>query len=81
MAGSARRSSSIRACTFSFRAGLSGPRFEPLEEAALYGAGVVAEGRAQKYPGFVKGWPISDEPTGLPFRRIRLPFAWDGKAT
>ncbi|MCU0291830.1 MAG: hypothetical protein MUF10_07520 [Thermoanaerobaculaceae bacterium] len=48
---------------------------EPEEAAALYGPDGVAEGRPQKWPGEVNGWPISSEPTTLPFATIRLPRA------
>jgi hypothetical protein len=58
-----------------------GPRFEPLDAAALYGNGVVAEGRPQKYLGSSNGWPIRLDPTGFPSRRMRLPLASLGKAT
>ena len=63
----------MRALTASMRAGLSGPRFEPPEAAALYGCGDVADGRLQKYFGSLKLWPISAEPTALPLLTIRLP--------
>src|SRR5215475_5350819 len=54
-----------------------GPRFDPDEFAALYGAGtvlaasfgsvsVVAEGRPWKYLSVAKFWPISAEPMTLP---------------
>ena len=32
-----------------------GPRFEPLDDSALYGIGDVADGRLQKYLGSVNG--------------------------
>ena len=41
----------------------------------MYGIGAVADGRLQKYFGSLNGWPISSEPTVLPSRSIRLPFA------
>jgi hypothetical protein len=46
--GSAALSALMRAATASLSAGLSGPRLEPLEAAALLGNGPVAEGRPQK---------------------------------
>ena len=42
--------------------------------------GAVADGRPQKYLGSANGWPISAEPTTLPSRSIRLPFACAGRA-
>src|SRR3989344_7436748 len=42
--------------------------------------GGVAEGRPQKCPGSVYGWPMSSEPTVLPPWVIRLPLAWWGNA-
>src|SRR5271167_1376716 len=68
---------SISPCTRSTSALLDGPRFEPPEFAALYGAAtvlvaslgsgaVVADGRPWKYLSAVKAWPISSEPTTLP---------------
>src|SRR5215470_327697 len=79
--GSAARSASMRAFTASARAGLVGPRFEPDDEAALYGLGEVAEGRLQKYFGSSKGCPMRDEPTTLPSCTMRLPLAWRGKTS
>ena len=83
-------SASMSPCTRSMSALLEGPRFEPPEFAALYGAGmvlvaslgsgaVVADGRPWKYLSLVNTWPISSEPTTLPSRSIRLPCAWRGK--
>jgi hypothetical protein len=77
--GSARRSASARAFTASVRPRWSGPRFEPDDAAALYANGAVAERRPQKYRGSSKGWPMSAEPTAVPFRRMRLPRACTGK--
>ena len=91
--GSAARSASTRPLTASTSAGLVGPRFEPLELAALFAIGEVAEGREseatmslgegrpQKFFGSLKLWPISSEPTTLPSRSTRLPAAWLGNAT
>src|SRR5581483_379016 len=62
-------------------AGLSGPRFEPVEPVPLYGCGVVAEGRLQKYFGSLNGCPMRLDPIALPLRTIRLPPAWVGKRT
>ena len=76
--GSAARSASMRPLTASVSAGFSGPWFEPLEALALLGIGPVADGRPQTYFGSLKFCPISDEPTGLPSRRIRLPAACSG---
>ena len=83
---------SMSPCTRSISALLEGPRFDPPEFAALYGAAtvlvaslgsgaVVADGRPWKYLSAVKAWPISSEPTTLPSRSIRLPWAWRGKIT
>src|SRR5438105_265245 len=69
---------------------LVGPRLEPDELAALYGAGtvfvesfgsaaVVAEGRPWKYRSPVNRCPIRAEPTTLPSRSTMLPCAWLGK--
>src|SRR5215813_9686627 len=74
--GSAARRAATRPCTASISAGLVGPRFEPDDEAALYGNGEVADGRPQKYFGSSNGWPISAEPMTLPSLTIRLPLAW-----
>src|SRR4051812_10063522 len=79
--GSTARSAATRALTASYSAALVGPWLEPDEDAALYGNGVVAEGRPQKYLGSSNGWPISEEPTTLPSRTMRLPLAWRGKAS
>src|SRR4029453_2278091 len=79
--GSAAFKASTRPFTASSSAGLVGPWLEPLELPPLYGIGLVADGRLQKYLGSVKLWPISDEPSGLPFWTMTLPVACDGKAT
>src|SRR5215510_10153789 len=76
--GSAARRASMRAFTASASAGLVGPRFEPDDDAALYGYGEVAEGRLQKYFGSSKGCPMREEPTTLPSCTMRLPLAWRG---
>ena len=83
---------SMSPCTRSISALLDGPRFDPPEFAALYGAAtvlveslgsgaVVADGRPWKYLSSVNTWPISAEPTTLPSCSIRLPCAWRGKRT
>src|SRR5215475_9381976 len=77
--GSAARSASTRPWTALTRSGLVGLRLDPEDEAALYGNGLVAEGRPQKYLGSSKGWPIRAEPTSLPSFAMRLPWAWYGK--
>ncbi len=41
----------MRCLTASVRAGLVGPRFDPLDDAELYANGAVADGRLQKYFG------------------------------
>src|SRR5689334_12782253 len=79
--GSAARSASTRSCTALTSAGFVGLRFEPDDDAALYGDGEVADGRLQKYFGSSNGWPISSEPTTLPSLTMRLPLAWCGKTT
>src|SRR6185312_11553732 len=79
--GSTACSAAMRCFTASVSAGLVGPRFEPDDDAALYGFGVVADGRPQKYPGPVNDWPISAEPTGLRSCMIRLPLAWRGNSS
>ena len=79
MSGSAFCSASMRPLTASASAGLSGPWLEPEDAPALYGIGEVAEARLQKYFSSLKGWPISAEPTALPSRSTRLPFACVGK--
>src|SRR5262245_10561817 len=59
-------------------AGLSGPRLDPLDPVpfpplnAVYGTGLVAERRPQKYLGSSNSWPISEDPMGLPSRTITL---------
>src|SRR5262249_10800733 len=76
--------------TRSIRLLLVGPRFDPPEFWALYGAGtvlvaslgsvsVVAEGRPWKYLSPANTWPIRAEPTTLPSRSMRLPFACQGR--
>src|SRR5262244_3092156 len=77
--GSAARSASTRAWTALTRSGLGGLRLDPEDAAALYGNGLVAEGRPQKYFGSSKGWPMRAEPTSLPSFEMRLPCAWYGK--
>src|SRR5215467_6109066 len=77
--GSAARSASTRAWTALTRSGFVGLRLDPEDEAALYGNGLVAEGRPQKYFGSSKGWPMRAEPTSLPSFEMRLPWAWYGK--
>src|SRR5205807_479221 len=83
---------STSSLTRSFSALLVGPRLEPPELAALYGAGtvlvesagsgaVVAEGRPWKYLSSLNSCPIRAEPTTLPSRSIRLPAACFGKIT
>src|SRR5581483_3371254 len=81
LVGSTAWRASIRAFTASVSAGLSGPRFEPVEPVPLYGCGVVAEGRLQKYFGSLNGCPMRLDPIALPLRTIRLPPAWVGKRT
>jgi hypothetical protein len=56
-----------------------GPRFEPDDDAALSGNGVVADGRLLKYFGSLKGCPLRAEPTGVPSFRMRLPLACQGR--
>src|ERR1700690_276640 len=80
LSGSAIFSASIRAFTASSNAGLVGPKFEPPEELALFGMGVVADNRPQKYLGSWKDWEMSEEPTTLLSRTTKLPDAWPGKA-
>ena len=53
-----------------------GPKLDPDEEAALKATGAVADKRPQRYLGSSKDCPISEEPDGCPFSKIRLPFAW-----
>src|SRR5262249_61208075 len=77
--GSAARSASTRPCTVLTRSGLVGLRFDPVEEAALLGNGLVADGRPQKYLGSSKGCPMRAEPMSFPSFEIRLPCAWNGK--
>src|SRR5262252_3912212 len=77
--GSAARSASTRLWTALTRSGLVGLRLDPVDEAALYGNGLVAEGRPQKYFGSSNGWPMRAEPTSLPSFEMRLPWAWYGK--
>src|SRR5690349_17337734 len=66
------------------RAGLSGPRLDPLDPVplsalnAVHGTGPVAESRPQKYLGSSKLCPINEDPKGLPSRTIRLPLACFG---
>src|SRR5262249_23822447 len=78
--GSAARSASTRPCTALIRSGLVGLRFEPEEAPALFGKGLVAEGRLQKDFGSSNGWPVRVEPTTLPFGTMRLRLACHGNA-
>src|SRR5262245_12087299 len=70
----------MRAFTASRSAGLRGPWLEPLDAAALYGIGAVAEGLLQKYFGSLNGCPIRPEPATLPPSMTRLPSACAEKA-
>src|SRR5438270_3254219 len=81
LGGSAARRASTRSCTDFTSAGLVGLRFDPDDDAPLYGYGDVADGRPQKYFGSSKGWPIRAEPMTLPSFTIRLPLAWCGKTS
>src|SRR4030081_90386 len=83
---------STSSLTRSISALLVGPRLEPDELAALYGAGtvlvasfgsgaVVADGRPWKYLSSLNSCPIRAEPTTLPSLSIRLPCACFGKIT
>src|SRR3974377_416087 len=62
--GSASRSALTRSRTASASAGLRGPRFDPDDDAALYGCGEVADGRLQKYFGWSNGRPERTEARG-----------------
>src|ERR1700678_3714682 len=73
LSGSAAFKAAMRPRTAAISAGLVVPRLEPPEEVPLFGIGEVAEMRPQKYFGSWKDWPISDDPTALPSRMIRLP--------
>src|SRR5262245_23243126 len=79
--GSAARSASTRPCTVLIRSGLVGLRLDPVEDAALFGKGLVADGRLQKYFASSNGWPMSADPITFPSLTIRLPLACDGKTT
>src|SRR5690348_344956 len=81
LVGSAARSAAMRVSTAAVSAGFVGPRFEPLDAAALYGCGAVAEGRLQKYCGELNGWPSRREPTALPSCSSTLPCTSFGNAT
>jgi hypothetical protein len=63
------------------RSGFVCDRFEPPEDAELYGNGAVAESLPQKYFGSSNGCPISEDPEGLLSFMIMLPFACAGKST
>ena len=72
----------LRRCLIVFKNfGLDGPKLEPDELVPLYGKGVVADGRPQKYLGSVKDWPIKSEPTIWFCFLMMLPFACQGKNT
>src|SRR5436190_14973705 len=79
--GSAALRFATRSFTADSRAGLIGPRFEPLDAPALYPYGPVAEGRPQKYFASSNGCPISRLPIGFPSLTIKLPLAAVGKRT
>ena len=68
------RIAAARSRTAFARSGFVGPRFANVVAAALY-SGAVADGRGWKYCGFVKACAASFEPTTLPSRSTRLPFA------
>src|SRR5262249_24432534 len=78
--------------TRSIRALLEGPRLEPPEFAALYGAGtvlveslgsgaVVTDGRPWKYLSLSNTCPIKEDPTTFPSCSMKLPDARCGKIT
>src|SRR5438128_7856597 len=75
LSGSAARNASTRDFTASASAGFVRPRFDPLDEPALYGIGDVADGRLQKYFGSLNACPINALPMILPSRSIRLSSA------
>ena len=71
----------VARCRTAFaRSGFVGPRFAKVVAAALY-SGAVAEGRGWKYWGFVKACAASFDPTTLPSRSTRLPFALSANAS
>src|SRR6202035_3153735 len=83
---------STSSLTRSASALLVGPRLEPPELAALYGAGTVlvesagfgaevAEVHLWKYLSSLNSCPITLEPITLPSFSIRLPCACFGKMT
>src|SRR6266513_2066450 len=74
MSGSAARMVSTRPWTALITSEFVGERFEPDDAPALYGNGLVADGRPQKYFASSKGCPMRAEPTALPSLTIRLPF-------
>ncbi len=71
----------MRAFTASISAGFVGPKLDPVDAAALFGMGVVADTLPQKYLGSAKDWPIKDEPTTSLSRVTRLPEAEFAKAS
>src|SRR5262249_35098127 len=79
--GSAARSAATRSRTADSNAGFVGPRFEPLDDAPLYGCGEVADGRLQKYFRLVNGCPSKLEPTARPLSSMTLPEASCAKNT
>src|SRR5262245_58275114 len=79
--GSAAFRAASRRLTASLSAGFDGPRFDPLDDAALSATGDVADGRPQKYLGSSVYCPMSSEPTAIPSRTMKLPLAWRGKNT
>src|SRR3954454_9524785 len=62
------------------RSGLVGPRFANVVAPALYG-GTVADGRTWKYRVPVNSWAASFDPITFPSRVIRLPCAFELKAS
>src|ERR1035441_7218475 len=83
---------STSSLTRSFSALLVGPRLDPPELAALYGADTVlvasagsgadvAEGRPWKYLSSLNSCPIRVDPTTLPSLSIRLPCSCFGNST
>ena len=75
---------SILERTASRSAGLVGARFEPDDPdpfsglKAVYGTGLVADGRPQKCPGSENSCPMSEEPAGPRSPDRSEPPAWRG---
>src|SRR5205814_8846859 len=73
MSGSAAHMVSTRPWTALITSEFAGERFEPDDAPALYGNGLIADGRPQKYFAASKGCPMTADPTAWPALTTRPP--------